>query len=152
MSTLPVASARETSNRRSNSASAQAIYRANKPDWPQRLQQMRNTAEPLYFLGAESLALAHVKRGDLDSALNVLEAAAANRTRVNFVIAMAGAPFWMQDEMDLARLYRRLGRVQDAEKIENELRKLLAYADPDFPLPVELKRLQNTAASARTPN
>ena len=65
---------------------------------------------------------------------------------------MSGAPFWMRDEMDLARLYRRLGRVQDAERIEAELRKLLAYADPDFPLLVELKKLQDTHSIARNSN
>jgi hypothetical protein len=113
---------------------------------------MRNTAEPLYFLGAESLALAHVKRGNLDSAVKMIENASANRTLVDYPIAMSGAPFWMRDEMDLAQLDRRMSRVQDAEKIENELRKLLAYADPDFPLLVELKRLQNSPSAIQKPN
>ena len=86
------------------------------------------------------------------SAVSMLEKASADKPLVDYPIAMSRAPFWMRDEMALAQLYRRMGRVQDAEKIENELRKLLAYADPDFPMLVELKRLQNAARPIRKPN
>jgi tetratricopeptide (TPR) repeat protein len=106
------------------------------------LDRERGWAVPIYFLGAESLARAYERQGNTSAAVRTLEEASANRARVNFEVAMAGAPFWMQDQMELARLYRRLGRVQDAQKIEGELRKLLTYADPDFPLLVELKKLQ----------
>ncbi len=98
------------------------------------------------------MAKACERQGDTSAALQVLESASANRARVNYYISIVGGPFWMRDEMDLAQLYRRLGRIQDAEKIENELRKLLAYADPDFPLLVELKRLQNASRHVRKPN
>jgi tetratricopeptide (TPR) repeat protein len=108
----------------------------------QGVEGTREAAIPVYFPGAESLAQAYEERGDLSNALQVLEEASANRARVSNEIAMSGAVLWMQDQMDLARLYRRLGRVQDAEKIETELRKLLTYADPDFPMLVELKKLQ----------
>ena len=65
---------------------------------------------------------------------------------------MSGATLWMRDQMDLARLYRRLGRLQDAEKVEDELRTLLAYADPDYPMLVELNRLRDDTAVARESN
>jgi tetratricopeptide (TPR) repeat protein len=116
------------------------------------VEKERSWAVPVYFLGAESLALAYERQGNTSTAVHLLEEASANRPRVNFEITMAGAPLWMRDEMDLARLYRRIGRVQDAQKIEDELRKLLTYADPDFPLLVELKRLQNAPATARNSN
>jgi tetratricopeptide (TPR) repeat protein len=101
-------------------------------------------AWPTYFFDAESLAQAYERQGNLPAALQVLERASTKRSSVDYRVAMGGAPFWMQDQLDLARLYLRLGRFQDAQEIENELRKLLAYADPDFPLLVELKRLQST--------
>ncbi len=116
------------------------------------MKAARFEAMPVYFFDADWLARAYEKQGNLLAAVQVLEGASANRAAVNFSVPMAGVPFWMQDEMDLARLYRRLGRVQDAERIENELRKLLVYADPDFPLLVELKKLKDAPTLAHNRN
>ena len=106
------------------------------------LDEQRNHAYPTYFLGADSLARAYERESNFSAALEVLETASADRVRANGPFKMSGATLWMQDQMDLAQLYRRLGRDKDAEKIEDELRKLLTYADPDYPMLVELKRLQ----------
>jgi DNA-binding winged helix-turn-helix (wHTH) protein/tetratricopeptide (TPR) repeat protein len=43
----------------------------------------------------------------------------------------------------LADLYRQQGRHADAEKLEQEVRQSLAYADPDHPLLLELQRRVN---------
>lgn len=106
------------------------------------LDEQRNHAYPTYFLGADSLARAYERESNFSAALEVLETASADRVRANGPFKMSGATLWMQDQMDLAQLYRSLGRDKDAEKIEDELRKLLTYADPDYPMLVELKRLQ----------
>lgn len=49
--------------------------------------------------------------------------------------------------MELAQLYRKVGREEEAQKIEAELLKLLAYADPDHPMLVALQRSQEVALS-----
>lgn len=118
----------------------------------QGVKEDREHTDPTYFLGAESLARAYEKRGNLSAAVAVLESAAANRIRVDGDDGMSGAVLWMRDELELARLYGRLGRAQDAEKIEKELRKLLAYADPDDPLLVELNRLEDKPSIAANRN
>ena len=112
------------------------------------LNEQRNHAYPSYFFGADSLARAYEREGNFSAALQVLQTASGDRVRANGPFKMSGATLWMRDQVDLARVYRRVGRVNDAEKIEDELRKLLAYADTDYPMLVELKRLQSNPSSA----
>lgn len=107
------------------------------------INEERNHAYPTYFLGAASLARAYERNGNFSAAVEVLESASADRARANGPFKMSGATLWMRNQMHLAQLYRRMDRVKDAETIEAELRTLLAYADPDYPMLVELKRLQN---------
>ncbi|HXJ05230.1 MAG TPA: winged helix-turn-helix domain-containing protein [Candidatus Acidoferrum sp.] len=116
------------------------------------LIEQRNHAYPSYFFGADSLARAYEKTGNVSAAIEVLESASANRIRVYGPAVMSSATLWMRDQMDLAGLYRRLDRVQDAERIEDELRKLLAYADPDYPMLLELRRLQSSPSLADSRN
>jgi tetratricopeptide (TPR) repeat protein len=94
------------------------------------------------FLGSESLAAALKEKGDLAQAVQVLERTSEKRSSAAF--EGAGA-FWLRDQFQLARLYRDVGRVKDAQKIEGELRSLLALADPDHPMLVELKRLRSSS-------
>jgi hypothetical protein len=58
---------------------------------------------------------------------------------------------WMPSALRLAELYRRAGRRAEAEPIEAALRQLLSTADPDFPLLLQLQRLQAAWSSAGTP-
>lgn len=46
---------------------------------------------------------------------------------------------WMLNRAHLARLYRKNGQVADAKAVEAQLLKLLAHAEPDFPLLQELR-------------
>lgn len=115
------------------------------------LRETRGVNDDSRLIAAPALAQAYLKEGRTASALEVLEDAASNRVSL-YGWLVDGVPFWMQDEMALAQLYRRLGRVQDAERIESELRKLLAYADPDYPLLVELNRLENKPSLAANRN
>lgn len=107
------------------------------------VNEERAHAYPTYFLGAESLARAYEREGNFSAAAEALESTSDDRVRVNGPFGMSAGALWMRDQMDLAQLYRRLGRYNDAERIERELRKLLIFADPDYPMLVELNRLQS---------
>jgi len=93
------------------------------------------------FLGSESLAAALKEKGDLAQAVQVLERASEKRSSAAF--ENAGA-FWVRNQFQLARLYRETGRERDARAIEDELRKLLALADPDHPIRRALDRLKGS--------
>ena len=100
----------------------------------------RLVAEERYgptFLGSESLAGALMEKGDLAHAIQILERASAKRSTAAF--ESSGA-FWLRNQLQLARLYREVGRAEDAQKIEKELLDLLALADSDHPILRELKR------------
>lgn len=86
----------------------------------------------------DSLADAYEQRGDSANLLRVLEQApeelgyyGPSRMRV-----------WLKMKLRLARLYREMGRSEDAHKIETELLHLLSYADEDHPILVQLRRVQ----------
>jgi GH15 family glucan-1,4-alpha-glucosidase len=53
---------------------------------------------------------------------------------------LGGGALWMRCKLQLAGVYRKMGRTSDAAKLERELRKLLAYADPDHPILLALQR------------
>jgi hypothetical protein len=50
------------------------------------------------------------------------------------------AGYRMKNQMRLADEYRATGRPSDAERIEEQLRGLLVYADADHPLVVRLRQ------------
>jgi len=52
----------------------------------------------------------------------------------------------MRTELQLADVYREMGRVSEAEKVEDELSKMLNYADPDHPILRELQKRQQLVA------
>lgn len=101
---------------------------------------------PVFFLAAESLATLYAQRGETQTALETLETAGMQRGAFLSYFGLFGY-FGMRPRLELARLYRRLGREAEAQKIEAELLKLLALADPDHPMVVELKRNQETDAA-----
>ena len=39
---------------------------------------------------------------------------------------------WMNVQLQLAEMYRRRGQIDEAKALEDELRQLLVYAEPDF--------------------
>ena len=100
---------------------------------------------PSLYLISESLAAALAAEGDLARAIHVLEQNADKRAA-----AVAGggggttAAYWLRNRLDLARLYRRAGRVEDARAVEADLSKLLSLADPDHPILRELARLRSS--------
>ncbi|MCZ6769693.1 MAG: hypothetical protein O7D93_10640 [Acidobacteria bacterium] len=50
---------------------------------------------------------------------------------------------WLRIRAALASLYRETGRNKEAREIEEDLRKHLAYADPDHPILRQLERTQD---------
>lgn len=100
-----------------------------------------------FFLGTETLATALTQQGDAEGAIRVLELASKQKTRAIFNWVSA-APSWMRTQLLLAKLYRKVGRQEDARRIEGELRGLLAYADPDHVMLRELNRSESAAKIA----
>ena len=95
----------------------------------------------MFFLGSESLARAWEQHGDMEEARRVLEDASAARRRIYLGTASHKEMYWLRIEAARARLARKLGRQEEAARIEAELLKLLAHADPDHVILRELKRL-----------
>ena len=78
--------------------------------------------------------------GQFDEAIALLTGAGDRRGEV---AAFGTFDSWMLNRARLARLYRKTGNVGNAEGVEAHLLKLLALADPDFPLLKELRARSN---------
>lgn len=91
-----------------------------------------------FFRASRALARALAPSGDLQRAVQVLERASRQKPRVMF-----GRNYWMEVQVQLATLYRELGRETDAQAIEHELRRNCAWADPEFPILRELEGLSS---------
>ena len=85
-----------------------------------------------FFLSSEALAQAWEQQGNTAKAVEILEA--ASRMKWPAIVWPSAPFFWMKNQVRLAKLYRKLGREQEASEIEAELRQLLALADPDHPI------------------
>ena len=87
---------------------------------------------------AEALADALVRQGDLAKAAAVLED--ASRLKAATVAPLSRPSetfwgvFWLRLRAKLAIVYRQMGRAADADRLDAEVAKLLAAADPDFHL------------------
>lgn len=100
---------------------------------------------PAFFMASESLADAFERHGDLQKSVQTLENASREKTIVYEGEGSIGY-HWLRVRWRLAQLYRKVGRSDEAQKIEDDLKKMLAYADPDHPLLVQLNQ---TAAIAK---
>jgi len=85
---------------------------------------------------AEGLSLAWEQAGDLHKAVEPLEQTSSVRIWHPTDYGLG----WLRNQARLAGLYRRLGRNQEARKIEDELRKLMAVADPDHAIVQQLRK------------
>jgi tetratricopeptide (TPR) repeat protein len=92
------------------------------------------------LLAAESYATALNRHGQTARAIDVLE-----RAQGQFQPFEMLGPYWQKNRLDLAKLYRSVGRVGEARLIESELLKRLALADADHPIVLELQRLQKAS-------
>jgi len=91
-----------------------------------------------YDRGCESLATALTSISRQSDAIAALEGCVRNRVRSSNPVQTYRFD-WMRTSLRLADEYRAAGRIVDAAPIEQELTRLLAYADSDFPLLLELR-------------
>jgi tetratricopeptide (TPR) repeat protein len=82
---------------------------------------------------ADGLVTALEQTGDSQKALEVLKATSGTRMWTP-PSAVGYQGFWLRNQARLSAYYLRLGRQQEARKIDDQLRKLLAVADPDHPI------------------
>jgi hypothetical protein len=99
-----------------------------------------NAAEPSIVptsdrVAIQSYADALVRLGRVPRAISLLETNAAK-----FGFSYGSNYAWMRSRAQLAELYRRVGRTDDADKIDLQLLNLLSVADADFPLLVRLRQ------------
>ena len=95
--------------------------------------------------GSASLARTLGQQGEWQRALRVLEEAAQDR---NVYSMNGGWPglFWLRIQWQRAQLLRQVGRDPEAREVEAELLKLLADADADHAIVVELSHLSQQEA------
>ncbi|HUP42088.1 MAG TPA: protein kinase [Thermoanaerobaculia bacterium] len=103
-------------------------------------RDLRDSGLEAYFRVCESLAALLDERGERGRAIALLEDASRQRGRLH----PWAKPSWMEVRLQLAELYRRDGRAAEAREVVDELRSLLALADPDLVL---LRRLDELSAS-----
>ncbi|MET0619907.1 MAG: hypothetical protein ABW056_06490, partial [Thermoanaerobaculia bacterium] len=106
-----------------------------------KLDDGEGPKRPGFYLGSESLATALAKSGDLPRAIEVLE---RHPERRDAVIGGSTGAYWLRNRLELAKLYRGVGRMDEARAVEADLRKLLSLADADHPILLELERLQKS--------
>ena len=104
------------------------------------IANLENSLEPLpqnsgtFFRASCALARALAASGDLHRAVQLLERASEQKPKMMF-----GRNYWMEARVQLAALYRALGRESEAQTIEAELRRNCAWAEPEFPILRELE-------------
>jgi len=91
-----------------------------------------------YFLGSLILAEAWREQGQLEAAVRVLEQASSKNALLFAPYAGENPARWLRIRLMLVKVYSELNWDEDAQKIEAELRTLLAYADPDHPILLQL--------------
>ena len=94
---------------------------------------LRFSGEPEYFLTIESLARIWTSRGATDRAANLLSDGIEQRARTYGPVQWTGG-YWIKLNADLAALYHRLGRDEEARRLDDARQTLLAEADADHPL------------------
>jgi tetratricopeptide (TPR) repeat protein len=105
----------------------------------QATDDFRHGGNHEFLISSDGLALAFERHGEPQEALRVLEDASPAR-RLEFAWESPFGMFWLRIQAHLAQLYRHTGRTEEARKIEGQLRKILAYADPDHPILLQLRR------------
>jgi len=101
-------------------------------------EESQNRTAFAQLTGAD-LATALEKSGDEANALRVLEKVSTMRMWNVPGLTFYGV-FWLRNQARVSAYYHRLGRNQEARTIDDQLRKLLAAADPDHPILQQLNQ------------
>ena len=124
-----------------------ALSRGNRIEGMRMLESALSSIGPWdraaapYFMGSELLAKAWREQRNSGKAVQVLKTALEEKSRLLLEQSLLTVPIWLRLQAQLAQLYSEMGRDADALKIEDELRKRLALADPDHPI---LRQLNST--------
>lgn len=94
-----------------------------------------------YYRAVEVLATEWLRRGEADPAIAILKQASARRAFVYHPL-MPFSPFWVRNEVLLAEAYAQATQYPEARQTLDGLRRLLAFADPEFPLLARLRWLE----------
>ena len=97
-----------------------------------RLYQLAN--DPHRYMAGIALARALDRRGDTSGAIEILQP---------MVEPSPGEQDDLKLDSQLAGLYRKMGRAEEAERLEARVENQLAYADPDEELLTELRYHRN---------
>ncbi len=114
---------------------AQGNAKAATPLLRKALSDYRDFGDPVAFMAAEALSRALEQQGNLTEAIEALQSL-EDQKRLE-----------MRARFRLAKLYRKAGRGNEAQRIEADLLRRLAIADPDYPILVALKARQRAALS-----
>ncbi len=101
-----------------------------------------------FYLASESLATAWLEVGNATQALHVLERAAHGKPSYDQFGGIYGAHVWFGVRARLAREYRKLGRVDEAVAIEDDVLHMLKYADADHPIVLQIRKTRAGAAAS----
>jgi hypothetical protein len=122
-----------------------SINKGNTTEGIRLIEDVLGQDRSRYFLGSLILAEAWREQDQLESAMRVLEEASSKQALLFAPVGGENPARWLRIRLMLAKTYREMGRVDDAGKIEAELRTLLAYADADHPI---LRQLESTGVVA----
>ena len=64
-------------------------------------------------------------------------------------VDQSAAPFWLKVQLRLAQSYRRQGDLEKAQAVETELLELLAFADRDHPILLQIQSQQQLVAERK---
>ena len=96
------------------------------------------TGTPEVYLLRLGLARAYESAGDDAGAQHVLEEVDFGPIRTFSHKGLSVAAYWHRLRYERARYLRKLGQIQEAQEIENGLKRDLRIADPDHPILVRL--------------
>ncbi|MCZ6484519.1 MAG: tetratricopeptide repeat protein [Acidobacteria bacterium] len=126
---------------------ARGVLELRKGNTRESIQFIENTlkegSNP--YLSSLFLSEAWSQEGELQKAVQVLKEASEKKYLV--LVPSTNSPIrWLRVRSALAKLYRETGHNEEARAIEEELRKHLAYADPDHPILRQLDRTKELAS------
>jgi predicted Zn-dependent protease len=95
-----------------------------------------NREDPVFFhVGFESLAEAYERRGDSGTMLAMLKESSIREEYRDLARV-----FWLRNKAKLLQRYRRLQKVEEVHKLEEELKSQLRLADADHPILLQLRQ------------
>jgi len=120
--------------------------RANAPaQLEEALRRVRPFNSGVALYGFATLGRFYEQKGDYSNGIRVLEE--ANRPVPADRRLFAATNALVHVRAHLAGLYRKVGRGEEAEQIEQRLRERLKYADADHPILRQLQQSQSVAAT-----